>query len=231
MSSEIISQIVCGGSKHERLAYIDSLILKIFGNIQNIKIIHIVPKDNSLGIEQIRGVVDSLGYTDLQFKTRAVIIENAEKMTHVAQNALLKIFEEPPLNTLLILEIESTESLLRTITSRGVVNQLNSNAMQFALVYPKFDEIRKMDLLDLFNLAEKYGNERDSSKIFINYLIYESRNFIMNLSDSNFRERAVWIPYMEFLMECFDTLTHTNVSSRFVIENCLLGFKNVTKEL
>jgi DNA polymerase III delta prime subunit len=49
---------------------------------------------------------------------RIIIIENADRLTIEAQNALLKNIEEPPKNTVFILTFESITSLLSTITSR-----------------------------------------------------------------------------------------------------------------
>lgn len=49
---------------------------------------------------------------------RGIIIEHAEKLTIEAQNALLKVLEEPPDDTVLVLTVDSQHSLLPTIISR-----------------------------------------------------------------------------------------------------------------
>jgi DNA polymerase-3 subunit delta' len=61
----------------------------------------------------------------LQLKTigtrplrRAIVIEHAQTMSIEAQNAFLKVLEEPPADTLLILTADSPRSLLPTIMSR-----------------------------------------------------------------------------------------------------------------
>lgn len=56
--------------------------------------------------------------TGSQTIRRVVIIEHADALTTEAQNALLKMIEEPPLDTVLILTARSPESLLATIRSR-----------------------------------------------------------------------------------------------------------------
>ena len=50
---------------------------------------------------------------------RTVIIESAGRMTVPAQNAFLKLLEEPPEKTRFVLLSHQTEKLLRTITSRS----------------------------------------------------------------------------------------------------------------
>ncbi len=49
---------------------------------------------------------------------RVVIVEHAQGMTTEAQNAFLKLLEEPPADTLLIMTASNTQSLLPTILSR-----------------------------------------------------------------------------------------------------------------
>jgi hypothetical protein len=55
--------------------------------------------------------------------SRVVIIEDAQLLTTEAQNALLKMLEEPPADTVLLLTAVSTEALLPTIQSRVRVLQ------------------------------------------------------------------------------------------------------------
>ena len=49
---------------------------------------------------------------------RAIIVLGAGRMTTEAQNALLKLLEEPPADTLIVLTIENERALLPTIMSR-----------------------------------------------------------------------------------------------------------------
>jgi hypothetical protein len=49
---------------------------------------------------------------------RAIIIENAARLSAEAQNTLLKTLEEPPLDTVIILTVRQTDNVLPTISSR-----------------------------------------------------------------------------------------------------------------
>lgn len=82
-----------------------------------------------LGLSKSDGVISIENVRDLQrflqLKTtgsnlirRAIIIANADAMTHEAQNALLKALEEPPKDTLIVLTAPSTLSVKPTIYSR-----------------------------------------------------------------------------------------------------------------
>jgi DNA polymerase-3 subunit delta' len=79
---------------------------------------------DSVVIEDIRKVTPFLRLTaSVDNGWRIVIVNDADTMTRNAQNALLKILEEPPENTLLILVTHKPGMLLPTIRSRShVVN-------------------------------------------------------------------------------------------------------------
>lgn len=73
----------------------------------------------SIVIEQIRGLVQTLSLSSYYSSgVRVVIIDDAHLMTTEAQNALLKLIEEPPPHTIFILVAERLESLLVTVRSR-----------------------------------------------------------------------------------------------------------------
>ncbi len=52
---------------------------------------------------------------------KAVLVAGADDMTEQAQNALLKVLEEPPDNTVFVLLAENSKSLLPTIRSRCII--------------------------------------------------------------------------------------------------------------
>lgn len=85
-----------------------------------IKLVH--EKPNTIGVEDIRNQIAS----DVCIKPysgpyKIYIVNEAEKMTIQAQNALLKTLEEPPEYTVIILLTANIEILLPTIRSRCVV--------------------------------------------------------------------------------------------------------------
>ena len=79
-------------------------------------------KPNSIGVEDIRTQVNNdMGIKPYQGPYKVYLIEEAEKMTVQAQNALLKTLEEPPEYGVIILMTSSLEALLPTIQSRCVL--------------------------------------------------------------------------------------------------------------
>jgi DNA polymerase-3 subunit delta' len=73
---------------------------------------------DTIGIDAVRSIKLFLGERPNISKYRLVVIDRADALTTEAQNALLKITEEPPVRTLLILIAAGKESLLPTLISR-----------------------------------------------------------------------------------------------------------------
>ncbi len=76
-------------------------------------------KFKDVDVEQIREVPGFLHMTPFMGGWRIVIIDDADTMTRSSQNALLKILEEPPKNSLLILIAHRPGLLIPTIRSRS----------------------------------------------------------------------------------------------------------------
>lgn len=80
----------------------------------------IEPEDGSIPISEIRAIqnflkLKTLGKGDIR---RIVYVDQADKLGIEAQNAFLKMLEEPPADTLFILSTLSGHSLLTTVHSR-----------------------------------------------------------------------------------------------------------------
>jgi DNA polymerase-3 subunit delta' len=77
------------------------------------------PEDKtSIGIDEIRNLVDALNLTSYEGGGKVAVIEPANAMTVNAANSLLKTLEEPPGDALLILVIDRIGKLPATIFSR-----------------------------------------------------------------------------------------------------------------
>ena len=79
-------------------------------------------KPNSFGVEDIRTQINQdIVIKPYSSKYKIYIMNEAEKMTVQAQNALLKTLEEPPAYAVIILLTTNVEAMLPTILSRLVV--------------------------------------------------------------------------------------------------------------
>ncbi|MEJ2729732.1 MAG: DNA polymerase III subunit delta' [Deltaproteobacteria bacterium] len=81
-------------------------------------IIHVQPSGPFIKIDQIRALLQTLAMKPYEATTRLAIISGAQAMNMAASNALLKILEEPPSRSMLVLTATRKSDLLPTIVSR-----------------------------------------------------------------------------------------------------------------
>ncbi len=72
----------------------------------------------SFKIKTVREIVGQLAYANYQNRKRWCVLMHFDLASIPAQNALLKLLEEPPANTQIILTANNTNKLLPTIISR-----------------------------------------------------------------------------------------------------------------
>lgn len=93
-------------------------------------------KTSSISVSQVRAIRDWARETNIDDKPKFVIIEGLENSTDSASNALLKILEEPPENTIFILLSTNPGRIPSTILSRVrkfVFNPLTNTEKAFVL--------------------------------------------------------------------------------------------------
>ncbi|HIU33028.1 MAG TPA: DNA polymerase III subunit delta' [Candidatus Pullichristensenella excrementigallinarum] len=81
-------------------------------------ILNIRPEGKSIGVEAVRAMIQFLSTKPYEGGCQAVVVEQAEKMTPSAQNALLKTLEEPSGEAMVLLLTDAPGALLSTIRSR-----------------------------------------------------------------------------------------------------------------
>jgi len=156
------------------------LLIQLFGKeISDSPDIHLLnPEDkNSIGIEEVKELQQSMRFKPFQEEIQVGIILNAQKLTHQAQNSMLKSLEDSSETSIYILCVDNEKNLLPTIRSRGVI------------LYPKRREEKEKDIIveksnienvmetffdlppiEQFNIIEEYSESKDSSLAFINAL-------------------------------------------------------------
>lgn len=102
-------------------------------------------KPASIGVEDVRGqLVGDIQIRPYSGRYKIYIIDDADKMTVQAQNAILKTIEEPPEYGIIMLLTENADALLPTILSRCVRLDLT----------PVQDSLIKEHLMQKFGIPE-----------------------------------------------------------------------------
>lgn len=116
------SYLIAGGDTNTRAHFIESKITP------QSELIHLKTEKSVLTIKQIQDLFSPLSITPRL--PRIVWIEEANLLTIPAQNALLKMLEEPPDSTSFYLTLSSATSLLQTIRSRCQTINLSHNDLR-----------------------------------------------------------------------------------------------------
>ena len=71
------------------------------------------------GVDDVRGIIERCQINTIDSKYRVFIIDECHQMSKPAQNAMLKLLEDPPQDTIFILCTTEEDKLLETIRSRA----------------------------------------------------------------------------------------------------------------
>lgn len=224
----MVSFIVAAKDKKTRIAYHKAFTQKHSINTFDVTTIErdTESKTTGIGIETIKLLQKKLFLKPIKSENKLLIIEDAQLLTPEAQNALLKVLEEPPEHTYIILGTETTEALLSTILSRCQIIELEESRKQ--LSEKSIEELTlfikalpELTLAQRLSHAEKLAKDKDKAITWIENLIIVLRD---NLIQTNSLETAESIKKLQVLHTLLKT---TNVNSRFAIEHTLLGLSQV----
>lgn len=86
-------------------------------------------KSNAVSVNEIRNICRNAYVIPNEANVKVFILPNADLMQASAQNAFLKVLEEPPQNIIFILCCSASRKLLGTIRSRAVIFNLDTDAV------------------------------------------------------------------------------------------------------
>ena len=123
----------------------------------------VCPEENktTISIDRIRSLKSFLELTSHQGKGKVGIIYPAESMTYSAANSLLKVLEEPPDETLLILIAESVQKLPETVMSRMQIHNIRKPSVEETVGWLNNEDTEKdwQEIIALFGSRPLLINE------------------------------------------------------------------------
>ncbi len=118
--SELVGQMaVC--ENHNACGTCKSCVMALAGTHPDIE--HIIPEEGkkTIGVEVVRKMISGIYVRPYIAERKVIIINNFELAMPQAQNAVLKVLEEPPEYVLFLLTVSSEKDMLDTVKSRCVL--------------------------------------------------------------------------------------------------------------
>jgi len=139
----------------------------------------------TLGVDIVREMKSDVFLTGNDSDKKVYIIRQAQDMTVASQNAILKIFEEPPENITIILTCSTKDSLLETVLSRGTaipLGESNENSSKDKKIQKALEKAHQL-AFSLMNENEldfmkKTGGLEKDKKLFLTVLEYMKMLFV-----------------------------------------------------
>ncbi|MBI2590623.1 MAG: hypothetical protein HYW33_01950 [Candidatus Blackburnbacteria bacterium] len=209
--------LIIGKTQQARLKYAEKFL-----SLRGAKdIIRLEPLNRTHTIGNVRELIHSLSLRAPE--TRGIVIDSADKLNPESANAFLKTLEEPPQNTIITLTAPSKDSVIDTIISRCVVEnlgplelELSENEKSQAL--KTFEELSKAGIGVRFKFIEGVGDREEAIK-FILGQIYAARERM--LEEVKGHNLAVYAQLLELLVKAKKDL-ESNVNVKLALTELML---------
>ena len=131
--------MLCGprGIGKTTLAY--KIAKQVYGNVGDFFIIDLAhnldergnpkPDAKAISVNTVRNMIERMQMSSMSGQWRVVLIDAADELTLAAENAILKLLEEPPQQTLFLLVTHQLSNVLPTVRSRARVEKMHPLTM------------------------------------------------------------------------------------------------------
>ena len=107
----------------------------VYGNVGDFFIIdmaHNIDKDGkpkpdakNISVYTVRAMIEKMQMSSMSGEWRVILIDSVDELTTSAENAMLKLLEEPPAKTLFLLIVHQLANVLPTVRSRARVEKMH----------------------------------------------------------------------------------------------------------
>ena len=155
----------------------------------------------------------------MQGDKKMVVLEAFLGMTIDSQNAFLKVLEEPPLSTTIVI-LASSNFFLPTILSRCKLIELDRE-MDFEKDEEKnlleiLENLKSTGVGEKLKLAQDLAKDKEQALIFLEKLIIVARNEMVKREELQFKD------YLKVLQKYYKEISKSNVNLRLGLENLFL---------
>lgn len=176
----------------------------------------------SIGIEDIKLFQKKLIYKPFQESSQLGIIHDSQKLTHEAQNSLLKSLEESDDSTIYVLTVDNEKNLLPTIRSRArIIYSHVEKIVESSLQDNFFD----LDLVSQFEKIEQASEDRGVSIELINQIENSLKSkFEINIKNGNIDGSKKFLEDLKVIQKSREKI-NSNCNRRLTLEAMAIQLK------
>lgn len=145
-------------------------------------------RDEELSINIVRQLKKFLILSPYSGKYKVAIVERAEKLNYYSKNAILKVFEEAPHRSIIILCANTIDSFPKTISSRGVKipfwQQSTGQPLIDENMVKNFENVLNDKFKKQYLYIEKFSNFK-AIEIFEMWLNFLRNKFLLSSGNNN----------------------------------------------
>lgn len=176
----------------------------------------------SIGIEDIKLFQKKLIYKPFQESSQIGIIHDSQKLTHEAQNSLLKSLEESDDSTIYVLTVDNEKNLLPTIRSRArIIYSHVEKIVESSLQDNFFD----LDLVSQFEKIQEASEDRVDSIELINQIENSLKSkFEINIKNGNIDGSKKFLEDLKVIQKSREKI-NSNCNRRLTLEAMAIQLK------
>ena len=195
--------------------------------------------DTRVRIGQIRALQSALRLRVAEGGRRVAVIADAEWLNQEAQNALLRLLEEPPPGTLVVLVARSSAGLLATVRSRCQrvifrpgAETPEADPRRLALL-ARLEGLRSASLPELLDWAEEFRGARGEAQEAATDLLEIGAAWLRRQVAAKLRQAGAdpgpELQAHSTLSACRKSLVQRNANPQMVVERALLALRTTAR--
>lgn len=118
LASALVAGLQCEQAGDDACGTCASCVRLAAGSHSDCRVVTVASGKKEIGIDRIRELKRFMQLRPVGGKVKVALIDDAHLLTIAAQNALLKVLEEPPAHSFLVLISSNPDALLPTVRSR-----------------------------------------------------------------------------------------------------------------
>lgn len=176
--------------------------------------------EKALGIEDVRNIQKNIFLKPLRGTKKSTIIILQNGATIDAQNSMLKLLEEPPVSSIIILVTDNYRVFLPTILSRVKVVEIKD---EYTVDQEKIKQVLELNGAgDSLFLAQELAKDKNEAINFLENIILGARELMIGNLDNKQEALRFRKTIHKIELTHYDLKT-TNVNIRLALENLFLN--------